>query len=136
MLTTVQLAKDLGISKDKVENIVSELMINGLYKIYKEMPEEEWEELENKSNEYIINKYAVNAWENNNKAFQELISVFKVERKRFKNYYSEEYKMKHVDEEKERWKKIRDFHYSLSDYGRVRNDLTGVIKERRFHKGI
>ena len=128
VLTTVQLAKDLGITKDKVENIISELMRSGLYKIYKEMPEEEWEELENKSNEYIIKKYAANA--------KELLNIFIVQKIKFKNYYSEDYKMKHVDEKKERWKQIRQFHYSLSDYGRVRNDLTGTIKERRFHKGI
>lgn len=38
-----------------------------------------------------------------------------------------------VDEE---WKKIKDFNYSLSNYGRVRNDLTNKIKNPRFHNWI
>lgn len=71
--------------------------------------------------------------------WQEIIQAFTIEKHNFIEYdpFKDELKrrmnMVIVGEE---WKKIEEFHYSLSNYGRVRNDLNNKIKERRMHKGI
>lgn len=71
--------------------------------------------------------------------WKELLDAFRPEKHNFIEYdpFKAEVKRRMnmiiVGEE---WKQIKKFHYSLSNYGRVKNDLNGKIKERRMHKGI
>lgn len=128
------IAYSLGKTNEEIKNIITELKNNDLYQIYKEMPDEEWEQIENKSNSYIRKKYLKQIKKDKYKSFYELINLFKLPKHRFKIYYEEDYKLKPIKNEK--WKQIKEFHYSISNYGRVKNNITNKIKERRMHKGI
>lgn len=81
----------------------------------------------------IINK------KSNEEIFRELINTFKTERVKFEIFDSFKWELKGVKDKviiDEEWKQIEKFHYSLSNYGRVRNDITGKIKNPRFHNWI
>ena len=128
------IAYSLGKTNKDIENVITELKDNGLYQVYKEMSDEEWEQIENKSDSYIQKKYLDKIKNDRYKAFYELLNLFKPTKHRFKIYYEEDYKLKPIKSEK--WKQIKDFHYSISNYGRVKNNITNKIKESRMHKGI
>jgi hypothetical protein len=71
--------------------------------------------------------------------WKELLEAFTPEKHNFIEYdpFKDELKRRMnmiiVNEE---WKQIKDTHYSISNYGRVRNDNTSKFKEPRFHKWI
>ena len=72
--------------------------------------------------------------ETHRKAFQELLKVCETKRPKFKEFDEFKWRLKGlidkiiIDEE---WKVIEGFHYSISNYGRIRNDKTKLIKEVR-----
>ena len=49
ILTPRQLAEDLFTTITETESIIRELKATGLYEIYKNIPDEEWEKLEKKN---------------------------------------------------------------------------------------
>ena len=52
-----QVAEDVHISQEKVEDVIQNLKRSGLYDIYKNLPDEEWERIERSSNEEVLRKY-------------------------------------------------------------------------------
>lgn len=70
----------------------------------------------------------------NNKAFQELLNVFMPEKHNFIEFDSVKDEVKRrmnmiiVNEE---WKEIDGFNYSVSNYGRVKNNTTNKLKTWR-----
>lgn len=55
-----QICRDLKIKNDELEIVVKELKENGLYKIYQNMSDYEWERLEKKSDGNIRDNYYKN----------------------------------------------------------------------------
>lgn len=157
------LARDLGYNKSEIEKIIKQLKEEGLYDIYKNLSDDEWDKLEKKSDDFIRNKYLGNdnklevekeikiiipKKKNENKptskslahqykVWKEIIKAFTVEKHNFIEYdpFKDELKrrmnMVIVGEE---WKKINDYDYSISNYGRVRNDKSNKIKAPRYHR--
>lgn len=76
---------------------------------------------------------------NNNEIFQELLEIFKIKPIVFPEFDELKWKLKGfvdkiiIDEE---WKEIDGTNYSISNYGRVRNDKNNKIKSLRWHKWI
>ena len=70
----------------------------------------------------------------NYEIFQELINAFMPEKHNFLEFDSFNHELKHrmnmviINEE---WKPIKEFNYSVSNYGRVKNNTTGKLKELR-----
>lgn len=134
ILTPRQLAEDLFTTITETESIIRELKATGLYEIYKNIPDEEWEKLEKKTDKYVLNKYMCKSETQNKKAWKELIEAFTPEKHNFIEYDPIKDEIKHrmnmviLNEE---WKQIVGCQYSVSNYGRIRNDTTKKIKSLR-----
>ena len=95
--------------------------------------------LKKKTDKYVLNKYMCKSETQNKKAWKELIEAFTPEKHNFLEYDPVKDEIKHrmnmiiVDEE---WKKIPDFDYSISNYGRVRNDKSKKLITTRFDKWL
>lgn len=104
----------------------------GIYEIYKNIDDYEWENLENKSDTYIKNKYYPRRKINHEIIFKEMVEIFKVEKPKFKIFFPHDYvpEIKTTGED-EKWKKIEGFNYSVSNYGMIKNNTSGKIKALR-----
>lgn len=136
--TLNELAMEMGTSKSKIKEVIEELKNTRRDKIYVNIPDEEWEKLENKSEEYVLRKYNVPI-KTYEQIFKELIDLFTPPKVKFPIFDEFNWQLKRlkdtviVDEE---WKTIKDFHYSISNYGRFRNDKSGKLKSPRYHRWI
>lgn len=133
----------LGTTNEEIEKIVEQLKETGLYEIYKNISDEEWEKLEKKSNDYIFRKYIAKSKKQNRKAFLELIEACKVDsseninKVKFEIFDEIKWELKGLEYKvfkNEKWKQIPGFKYSISNYGRVRNDKNKKIKQVRYDK--
>lgn len=140
-----EIAKGFCVPKTQVENVIKDLRRSGLYKIYKNMSDTEWEQLENKKDKAVREKYLKQTREINKNIFEEILETFKVNiHESIMQFPKYEYQkedfdrdyMQKEDYEGEEWKKIFQFEYSISNYGRVRNDKNGKLKKIRYHKWI
>lgn len=64
---------------------------------------------------------------------------FKEEKPTFKVFDQFEWNLKGLKDKvivEEVWKKIPQFEYSVSNYGRIRNDKNGKLKNPRYHNWI
>ncbi len=71
--------------------------------------------------------------------FEELLYIFSKEKPKFKEFNAFNWYLKGLKDKvivNEEWKKIKGFHYSISNYGRIRNDLNKKIKNPRYHRWI
>lgn len=69
--------------------------------------------------------------------FKEIIDVFRVEKHNFKVFDSAKDELKRKKDMiiiNEEWQPLKDFNYSVSNYGRVKNNTTGNFKELRTGK--
>lgn len=135
-----QMAKDLHTSTKNVEEILEELKRSGLFGIYKNISEDEWAELEKKTNQAILNKYIPKVEANNKKIFGELLEIFEVDiietimKFPLYNYKEWDFKFDYFKEEdyqNEEWKQIGKFNYLISNYGRIKNKTTKKLKTLR-----
>lgn len=75
---------------------------------------------------------------NNKKAFKELLEIFQRPRIEFPIFDELKWKIKGMKDKviiNEEWKKIEGTYYSISNYGRVKNDNTKTIKTPKNKKG-
>ncbi len=76
---------------------------------------------------------------NGKEAFQLLVEMCQEEKLEFEIFDEFKWMLKGMVDQvmlEEEWKKIPQFNYSLSNYGRIRNDKNGKIKSARFHRWI
>lgn len=137
-----ELAKGFSTTKIQIENIVNDLRRSGLYKIYKNMSDTEWEGLENKKDKVVKERYLKQANEINKEIFQELLKTFKVNTHEIimqfpkYKYQKEDFErdyMQEKDFEGEEWKKIGNLHYEISNYGRIKNTETKKLKKLKYN---
>lgn len=136
-LSIRQLAEDLKSTSEEIENIVNNLNETGLMKIYKSIPDEEWERLEKYTDEKIRLRYYKQSKEIHKKAFGKIIKEFTEEKVEFEIFDQVNYELKQIANstiKNEKWKKIPGFNYSMSNYGRTRNDVSKKIKAARIHR--
>ena len=140
-----QICRDFYIKIDELESIVKDLKQTGLYDIYRKISDDEWEKLEKKKDSYIQKTYISKIPKNYAKIFSEIVADFREEipcyRYLFEMYKPEDYKFEfdyfcEEDFEGEEWKNIPQFDYSLSNYGRLKNDKNGKLKALRHHRWI
>lgn len=75
----------------------------------------------------------------NAEIFQDLINTFRPTKVEFEVFDDVKWKLKGLKDKVivgEEWTQIEKTHYSLSSYGRVRNDKNGKIKSPRYHRWI
>lgn len=134
-----QISRDLNINQSKLENIIEELKKNGLYDIYHNLSEEEWEKIERMKRQDVLKKYLPKAENTGQKVKKELIELFFVNIRetimKFPIYDSkDEFNFnyfKDEDYENEEWKKIEKLNYEISNYGRIKNLKTKKLKALR-----
>lgn len=128
-----QLAKEIGTSKKEIDEVIEELRVTGKDKIYINIPDEEWEKLENKTEAYVLSKYA-RPIKSNKEIFQKLIDVFDPERHNFIIFDITKWEEKRKRDTiiiNEEWKEIEGYNYSVSNYGRIKNNTSQKIKALR-----
>lgn len=144
ILTIRQLAEDLRTSQKQINEAIIDLEKKGIYEIYRDIPDREWETLENKTDKYILKRYMNLSEKSNNKAFKEIIEVFskmninktirefpifELSKETFYfNYFFEK------DFEGEEWQRIKNLNYQISNYGRIKNIVTKKLKQLKFNK--
>lgn len=135
-----QVAEDIHISQEKVEEIIQDLKRNGLYKIYKDLSEYEWEKLEKLTDQEILKKYLPKSEANNRNIIKELLEIFKIDitdtimKFPLYNYTDYDFKFDYFKEENypnEEWKQIEKLNYLVSNYGRIKNKTTKKLKTLR-----
>lgn len=75
----------------------------------------------------------------NAEIFQDLINTFRPTKVEFEVFDDFKWQLKGIKDKviiDEEWTQIEKTHYSLSNYGRVRNDKNGKIKSPRYHRWI
>lgn len=138
-----EIAYTLNTTSKKIVDSILELKRSGLYEIYKNISDEEWEKLENKSNTYIKEKYLLQYKEKNKAMFKQILDVFAVDIneviiqfpifKYKKDYFDRDY-FYEENYEGEEWKQIGDLNYLLSNYGRIKNKTTKKLKQLKYNK--
>lgn len=137
ILTKRQLAEDLRVSQNEIQNVIEELEKQKLIEIYNNISDIEWEKLEKKKDDEIKIKYYKYSKIINENCFKQIIKNFKETKLEFPIFSYVNYELKMIKDSaivNERWKKIPGFEYSISDYGRTRNDKTKKIKPARMHR--
>ena len=142
ILSNWQIGEDLEIRPDKVCTIKEELKESGLYDIYRNISDDEWDSLSNKSDMEILRTYLPRTQNFYEKIFDKVKKAFELEELAI--YKSKVYKAKEriikfdyfsennfKDEE---WKKIGQLNYEISNYGRIKNTQTKKLKQLKFQK--
>lgn len=139
-----QICRDFYIKVDELNSIVKNLKQTGLYDIYRKMPDEEWEKLENKKDSYILKIYMAKIPRDHAKIFSEIVAELREEipdyRYLFELYKPEDYRFEfdyfcEEDFDGEEWKQIGKLNYEISNYGRIKNTKTKklkALKKQRF----
>lgn len=130
-----ELSKSFETTNSQILKIIEEFKTKGLYQYYKDMPENEWENLSGRSKRRQRELIEEGFKKFQKEIFYKLVNMLKEEKTIFQKYYDPthipEIKITGEDEE---WKKIPQFEYSISNYGQIRNDKTGTMKKVRRHK--
>ena len=75
----------------------------------------------------------------NKEIFEELLNTFRPPKVEFEIFDEVKWEIKGLKDKviiNEEWKQIPGFQYSISNYGRVRNDKNGKIKQTRYDKWL
>lgn len=124
-----EIAKLFNMGKDSVLlGISKKCKIKHRYLVERIRETEEYEEKENP----IKTK-------SEREIFQELIDAFALPKVEFPIFDEFKWQLKGIKDKvivDEEWKTINDFHYSISNYGRFRNDKNGKLKSPRYHRWI
>lgn len=127
-----ELSKSFGITNSQIIKIIEQIKVNGLYKYYQDMTEDEWENLSGRTKRRQKELIAEGFKKFQKDLFYKMLDTFKEDEPVFKSYYDPthmpEIKITGEDEE---WKKIEGFNYSISNYGIIKNNTTGKIKALR-----
>lgn len=142
ILSNWQIGEDLEIRPDKVCTIKEELKESGLYDIYRNMSDYEWDSLSNKTDEQILKTYLPRTQNFYERIFNKVKKVFEPEElaiHKFKIYKPKEniFKFDYFNENNfkdEEWKKIGPLNYEISNYGRIKNIQTKKLKQLKFQK--
>lgn len=130
-----ELSKSFETTNSQILKIIEEFKTKGFYQYYKDMPENEWENLSGRSKRRQRELIEEGFKKFQKEIFYKLVNMLKEEKTIFQKYYDPthipEIKITGEDEE---WKKIPQFEYSISNYGQIRNDKTGKMKKVRRHK--
>lgn len=138
-----QIKRDLHIRNEDIENTIKELKENGLYDIYYNLADYEWEKIEKMKRQDILKIYIQKVKDNNKKTVKELLATFNVSIAetimKFPIYNQVNFNFNYFQEqnyEGEEWKTIQSFNYSISNYGRIKNNKNNKLKTLRFHRWI
>lgn len=142
ILSDWQIGRDLEVKTDKVCTIKAELKENGLYNIYRNMSDDEWDSLSNKTDEQILKTYLPKTQNFYERVFDKVKKAFESEEPsiyKFKVYKAKESisKFDYFNEnnfEDEEWKKIGQLNYEISNYGRIKNIQTKKLKQLKFQR--
>ena len=150
VLTIRQLAKDLKTTNTEIINTISFLKTTDILNVYNKIPDEEWEKLEKYTDEAIKRKYYGKSKklmktviqkiliELNFNSIKECLEHFPIyveeddpilTEKKFTEIYINDKNF--INEE---WKIIGNTNYSVSNYGRIKNNTTNKLKKLRWHK--
>lgn len=133
-----QILREFNLKEDELENIVKDLRQIGIYEVYKNMSDEEWEMLEKKSDLYILRTYLPKIPGYYLKIFNKIVANFKEDLETTYKYQFEIYNQKkntfnfdyfkegNFDDEE--WKRIGKMNYEISNYGRIKNIQTKKLK--------
>ena len=133
-----EIAKSFFKPKQEIYKEIKIMIKNGTFAIYKNLSDEEWEKLENKTNQYIKDKYYKVA---ENRKREVLLAAFRVDIHEIisefpkYNYSKREFNrdyMQEADYENEEWKQIGKLNYLISNYGRIKNKTTKKLKQLKF----
>lgn len=132
-----QIQREFNLKEEELENIVKDLKESGIYSVYKNLSDDEWEKLENKTDLYILKTYLPQI----PGYYQRIINKFVAELKKeyityryeFEEYKPEEHVFnfdyfKEEDFDGEEWKQIGKMNYEISNYGRIKNIQTKKLK--------
>lgn len=127
-----EISKSFQTSSKIIEEVIEEIKVLGLYKYYKDMPENEWENLSGRTKrrqQELINE----GYKRYSKQlFKNLVNEFKEEYPMFEKYYNSSHMPSiEITGEDEEWEIIKGFNYSISNYGIIKNNTTGKIKALR-----
>lgn len=135
-----EISKSFYTTREKIQKEVEEMKKNGTYNLYKNLSEEEWEILENKTDKYIKEKYYKLAEIKRTEIFFKAFEVnFREVIMQFPKYlyskqeFNRDY-MQETDYEGEEWKKIGQLNYEISNYGRIKNTNTKKLKQLKHNK--
>lgn len=142
ILTTRQLAEDLRTTQKEITNTLNNLKANGVNKVYKEISDFEWEDLEKLKDEQIKIMYFKKSKILQEKLKKEILNAFKVnlheviigfpKYKYKKDDFDKDY-MQEEDFEGEEWRKIGNLNYEVSNYGRIKNLTTKKLKKLKYN---
>lgn len=137
-LTKRQLAEDLNVTQEDIEKALNEIKSNGIYEVYKDITDDEWENLEKWENCYVKAMYYKKSKYMNNLVAKKLIKEFTISigeiLRDFPKYeyekcnFDRDY-MQEKNYENEEWKRIKDLNYEISNYGRIKNITTKKLKK-------
>ena len=134
--TMSEVSKFLNYNKDTLWSYLSRkkhnrsLLISHRYEIV-EVIEEEQQEEKRKTDQEVFEEIIKSFTEQSNmRTLKEEISKFKI-------FDEVKWIVKGLADKviiEEEWKKIPQFDYSISNYGRIRNDKNGKLKSLRYHR--
>lgn len=127
-----ELSKSFETTNSQIMKIIEQFKVNGLYKYYQDMPEEEWENLSGRSKRRQRELIAEGLKKFQKDLFYKMLDIFKEDKPVFERYYDPTHmpEIKTTGEDEE-WKEIEGFNYSISNYGMIKNNTTGKIKALR-----
>ena len=135
--TMSEVSKFLNYSKGSLWSYLSRkkhdrrLLINHRYELVEVKEEEEKQEEKRKTDQEVFEEIIKSFTEQSNmRTLKEEISKFKI-------FDEVKWIVKGLADKviiEEEWKKIPQFEYSISNYGRIRNDKNGKLKSLRYHR--
>lgn len=142
ILSDLQIGRDLEVKTNKVYEVKEKLKENGLYEIYRNMSDYEWDSLSNKTDVEILRIYLPKTQNFFERVFDKVKKTFEPEESsiyNFKVYKAKESisKFDYFNEnnfEDEEWKEIGQLNYEISNYGRIKNIQTKKLKQLKFQK--
>lgn len=143
ILSTRQLAEDLRDTQKEIVKSLSELKANGMYDVYKNISDYEWEQLKQLEDKQIKIKYFKESKAIQEKVKKELFNNFKANLHeiimQFQKYeckkdnFDRDY-MQEADYEDEEWRNIGNLNYKVSNYGRIKNTNTKKLKQLKYNR--
>lgn len=143
ILSTRQLAEDLRDTQKEIVKSLSELKANGMYDVYKNISDYEWEQLKQLEDKQIKIKYFKESKAIQEKVKKELFNNFKANlHEIIMQFQKYEYKkddfdrdyMQEADYEDEEWRNIGNLNYKVSNYGRIKNTNTKKLKQLKYNR--
>lgn len=130
-----ELSKSFETTNSQIIKIIEELKTTGVYGYYKDMPENEWENLSGRSKKRQKELIEEGIRNYQRKVFKQIVDILNEEKPIFERYYDPTHmpEIKTTGEDEE-WKQIGKLNYEISNYGRIKNTMTKKIKKLKFNK--